>query len=214
MQHPCQNHNLACDTFRRELTLRPLPPNYEIHRENFHQCLSVALKNRLDPNEIVLYEDDDEGDNIMWAVVGMIRRYAAAPRILKALLDHGGNPNLEIGFHEMVFSKVDDFFWIDGETLPKCILPCWLLAAYGGDQDNIDYLPLTMLNGHSMENLKQYENYAFSFETVASTVTNGSGFYSSSITPPVKRWLSTKHPLIKTIPLGILLSRGIAFQSY
>ncbi len=145
----------------------PLSPNYETYAENYYLCLVVALENGLNPNEIIPHEEGETGgDNIMWAVISTIRRLAAAPKILKALLEYGGDPNLPIGIHETVYSETDFFFYLDGENLCENLLKCWLLlAAYGGDKDNADYLPLRMLNYHKQEELENYENYCFSFET-------------------------------------------------
>ncbi len=119
------------------------PQHIDTFAVNYYKRLIVALQNGLDPNEILPYEDGEAGcNNIMWAVIGNIRCLEAAPRILEALLDYGGNPNLQISIQETIFREVDFFFYLAGENLCENLLRCWLLlAAYGGDKDSADHLP-------------------------------------------------------------------------
>ncbi len=137
--------------------------------ENVYTSMTVALENGMDPNDVIPYTDDDTGgDALMWTVAGLAWQSNAAPKLLKLLLDFGGDPNLLLGDGETVFHCVDDFFWTNGEALEKSQLRCWLLlAAYGGDQNNREFLPLRMLGNHQQEELRAYERYDFLFESVA-----------------------------------------------
>lgn len=162
------------DILERELLLGyddPKPQLSENYLDNFYLALKLALKNGMNPNDIIPYGDGDEGgDNIMWSVVGYLRHNDYASKILKLLLENGGNTNLKLGYSETVFSKVDYFFWLNGESMSQNLLYCWLLlAVYGGDSDNIDFLPLRMLNGHSIDELKNYEKFSFAFKMAESS---------------------------------------------
>ncbi len=144
-----------------------LPQFYDHYAVSFQTLLEAALAYGMDPNELVPYEEDDSGDNLMWSVVGNIRHSIHAPAILKLLLDRGGDPNLHLDAFGTVFDEVDDFFWLNGEALSEALLQCWLLlAAYGGLKGNRS--PLSPLPGHTLAELKDYRSVTFSFETVTS----------------------------------------------
>ncbi len=40
------------------------------------------------------------------------------------------------------------------------------MAVYGGNRNNVNFPPLKPLNGHKTEELKDYDKFTFSFETV------------------------------------------------
>lgn len=147
--------------------------NSETEADNFVFVLRTALQLGLDPNYLYT-KDDDYFQNIMWEVVGSLKWGSGAPKAIAILLEYGGDPNLLVGDEvgdETVFQLVDDFIWFDGEATPVNVLLCWLqLAAYGGDENNVEFLPLRMLGQVSRDDLKNYENYTLSFETVPGNI--------------------------------------------
>ncbi len=82
-----------------------LPINYDVFVENFYTVLKIALENGLNPNEVVPYEDGSGGDNIMWAVVGIIRHSDLSPEIIKLLLEYGGDPDTSMDFLTLFFPQ-------------------------------------------------------------------------------------------------------------
>lgn len=144
-----------------------LPPHYDTYVENVCVAISVALENGMDPNELLPFEDGSGADQIMVGCVDTLRRSDRSPDIMRSLLEHEGDPNLRVGRYDTVFSTVDDFFWIHGEDLSENLLRCWLLlVAHGGGNDRAITPPLKPLNGHTLDELKDYGKYTFSFETV------------------------------------------------
>lgn len=131
--------------------------------ENVLFVLQTALQNGLDPN--YLYEEHPSRvKNIMWEFVAALRWSIAVPRGIRMLLEHGGDPNLTVN-DERVFWLVDAFLEYCGANTPINVLYAWLvMAAYGGNEDNLAYPPFRMLADTLRDALKRFENYAFVFE--------------------------------------------------
>jgi len=124
------------------------------------ETLQILLDHGLDPNTVV----DDE--NVMWLL-----QYADAPNIgpaaLRLLLENGGDPNhvFPADAVETLFEYVTYKVSYDEYTHEFFhTVQFWLvLLAYGGHWRN-GSIPITMLNGYTVEIFKDFESFDYTIE--------------------------------------------------
>lgn len=133
-----------------------------MHSNYLMQSLRTLLAHGLNPNTI--YNDE----NVLWNI-----QYVDAPGVagsaMRLLLENGGNPNLYFPadgetLYNYISGKIS-FDEIDDEYFN--IFQCWIvLLAYGGGQSG-ENVPLTMLNGHGIDMLRDFEHYDFTVEPLS-----------------------------------------------
>ena len=132
--------------------------------ENMHsnyvvKAIELLLEFGLDPNTIA---DDD---NVMWCTMWIDAPNVAAS-VMKLLLENGGNPNHfkrsegESLFEYIAFKVSYDEYTHDYFHTVQCWL---LLMAYGACWED-GSIPLTMLNGKTIDIFKDYEFYDYRIE--------------------------------------------------
>ena len=130
----------------------------DIHSNYIVEAIKLLLEYGLDSNVIVNGEANVMR-NAQW-----ISYHNQAARVMQLLLDHGGNPNLLIE-QETLFESIDDRVSYD-EYEDDNMVQCWLmLMAYGGCFESNGEIPLTMLNGNSVEIFKNIECYHYEIES-------------------------------------------------
>ena len=130
-----------------------------MHSNHVYDAIKILLDYGLDPNEEI------DGENVMWNT-HWIEAPNVAARVLRLLLEHGGNPNIKTAAGpDSLFEYVADKVSFDQYThYFLYTVQCWLvLVAYGGCYDDRG-VPLTMLNGHKVEIFKDYEKYDFKID--------------------------------------------------
>ena len=140
--------------------------------ENMPSITKAFLDCGMNPNQLVLEEGGDEGQEDKWYDIPMIaatriRDDAAGVESLKLLLEHGGDPNSlhEFGgFSENVFEFYVEDEYVHGPDLDGGsfygLLLCW---AYGGKQQS-GYEPFTMLIDEPISIFKEYNRYWYEYE--------------------------------------------------
>ena len=152
----CEYHD-AVDESVTEVSLG------HMHSDHLLNNLQFLLDNGLDPNVYVGEFDD----NAMWTL-----EYADAPNVgasaMRLLLEHGFDPNYilpserESIFESAHFAVSYDSYTHEYFHRVQC---WWVLMAYGG-RCRDGTLPLTMLNGTSVEILRYFENYDYTIESL------------------------------------------------
>ena len=121
--------------------------------------LQILLDYGFDPNTII----GDE--NVIWET-----QWVDAPDVgaaaLRLLLEYGGNPNISIPYEPETLFEYIHFKVTEEEDAQDYfqIVQCWLvLMAFGGCWSNGE-IPLSMLNGNSIEIFKSFELFGFTLE--------------------------------------------------
>ena len=146
-------YQTACDPEYKDFNIEDMRSNYIV------DAIKLLIDVGLDPNVIV---DDD---NVMWNTM-WIDTPGVTAAVLKLLLDNGGDPNRYIpAERETIFDYIDFKVSYDEYTHEFFhTVQCWLLLmAYGACWQNGE-IPLTMLNGNSVEIFKNYELYDYEIE--------------------------------------------------
>lgn len=143
----------ALDDKVPEVTLDHMNSNHLL------ESLQQLLNHGLDPNVCV----GEDADNVMWDL-----QFVDTPNIgasaMRLLLENGADPNLKLPpEEESVFDWLDFAVSYDSYTYVYMV-QCWLvLMAYGGCWED-GKIPLTMLNGNTMDIFKNFERYDYSIE--------------------------------------------------
>lgn len=133
----------------------------KVHRDYLYDTILFLLDHEMDPNTVV-DEHTTEAENIM-AVLRFTDGPDVAARTMRLLLEHGGDPNLDV-------DSLTPLSWMDDEL---CIDPIWerwccdhlvqclmVMQAYGGgwhgtDGNSIDHFRCAKGTGpRSSRNLK------------------------------------------------------------
>ena len=125
------------------------------------EALRLLLEVGLDPNDNNMQDDE----NVMWNTMWIDMPNVAA-KVMKLLLENGGNPNHFLpGERETLFEYIVFKVSYDEYTHEYIhTVQCWLLLmAYGACWADGD-IPLTMLNGNSVDIFKDFELYDFEIE--------------------------------------------------
>ena len=144
----------ACNPKYENFNIEDMRSNYIV------EAIELLLEFGLDPNITV---NNDE--NVMWEAM-WIDAPGVAAKVLKLLLENGGNPNHYIAEeHETLFEYIS-FKVSEDEYTHQYFYTVqfwWLLMAYGGCWKNGE-IPLEMLNGNSVEIFKDYELFDYEIE--------------------------------------------------
>ena len=143
--------------------LNPECPEVSIdhmHSDYILDAIQLLLEFGLDPNLVV----DEE--SAFWHAM-----YIDAPNVgaslMRLLLENGADPNLPtISAGESIFDYIDFKVSFDEYTHDYFYtVQCWLvLMAYGGQFRKNGKIPITMLNGHSVEIFKNFELFDYTIE--------------------------------------------------
>ena len=148
----CEYH-YAFDTEVEYVTLKDMHSNY------ITQAISLLLEFGLDPNTIV------EENNVLWNTIWMDAPNTAAS-VLKLLLENGGDPNHFIpADRETLFDYITFKISYDEYTHEYFhTFQCWLLLMAFGACWGDDEIPITMLEGKSVEIFKEFKLYDYEIE--------------------------------------------------
>ena len=144
------------------------PHPEELVSTNWVALFDLFLRCGLQPN-LVLQDDEHRA---CWNVMDDLR-FAAngdiAPSIMRMMMEHGGDPNLEIS-DETLFEAFDFDIWFDMVEMQEMMwkfdieFKIWLvLISYGGgglDENR----PLDMQNGYRVEDLRMFENFDYELD--------------------------------------------------
>lgn len=139
----------------------------KVHRDHLYDTILFLLNHGLNPNTVV-DEGTTESENVMPEL-----RFTDGPdvaaRTMRLLLEHGGDPNLDI-------DSDTPLTWIDDEL---CIDPIWerhycdhlvqclmVMQAYGGGWEGKDgkfHQPFLMREGYSSKIFKEFEKFDYCF---------------------------------------------------
>ncbi|MBQ2677265.1 MAG: hypothetical protein IJF54_07710 [Clostridia bacterium] len=135
------------------ITIENMHSNYVV------EAIDLLLEFGLDPNTIV------HDENVLWNTKWIDAPNVAAS-VMRLLLENGGDPNhfipaeFETLFENITYKVSRD----EQENDYLYTVRCWLLLmAYGGCW-RIGKIPITMLNGKSVEIFKEFELYDYGIE--------------------------------------------------
>ena len=130
-----------------------------MHSNHIVSVLELLLEFGLNPNVSL------NGENAMWNTM-----WISAPNVgataLRLMLEHGGDPNHRIPEEvETLFDWIDFKVSYDEYTHEylHTVQLWWVLMAYGACFSN-GKISITMLDGNSVEILKNFERYDFTIE--------------------------------------------------
>ena len=151
----CEYHD-ALDPEIKSVTIENMHSNYVV------EAIQLLLEFGLDPNTV--FDDDNVLWNAMW-----IDAPNVAASVMRVLLEKGGNPNHFIpAEHETLFEYIAFKVSYDEYTHDYFhTVQCWLvLMAYGACWRNGE-IPITMLDNHSVEIFKEFEQYDYEIEPLS-----------------------------------------------
>ena len=137
----------------------------ELVSTNWVALFDLLLRLGLQPN-LVLQDDEHRAcwnvmENFLFVANGDI-----APRIMRMMMEHGGDPNLEIS-DESLFEKLDSDIWFDMVEMQEMMwkfdieFKIWLvLISYGGSLKG-GICPLDMKAGYRVEDLRAFEKFDY-----------------------------------------------------
>ena len=141
----------------------------KVHRDYLYDTILFLLDHEMNPNTVV-DEHTTEAENIM-AVLRFTDGPDVAARTMRLLLEHGGDPNLDV-------DSLTPLSWMDDEL---CIDPIWerwccdhlvqclmVMQAYGGGWHGTDgkfHRPFSMCEGYRSEIFKEFEKFDYRFGT-------------------------------------------------
>jgi hypothetical protein len=146
----------------------PEYPNFTVDNMSSNyiiDAITLLIERGLDPNLVV--NDDNPIWNAMWIDAPNI-----GASVMRLLLENGGDPNHYLSSEgETVFDYISFKVSYDEYTHDYFhTVQCWLvLMAYGACWKNGE-LPLTMLNGNSVEIFKKFELYDYTIEPLPQEV--------------------------------------------
>ena len=141
------------------------PRPEELVSTNWVALFDLLLRCGLQPN-LVLQDDEHRAcwnvmDDLLFVANGDI-----APRVMRMMMERGGDPNLEIS-GEALFEKLDFDIWFDMVEMQEMMwkfdieFKCWLvLISYGGGGSD-ENRPLDMQNGYRVEDLREFERFDY-----------------------------------------------------
>lgn len=116
--------------------------------------LRIMIDSGLDPNHVF------DGENPIWDFQYITEEHCLNARLLRILLEHGGNPNIdpeedgEYGIN--LYEYVDIAVYHNKEGIDRAIPYLLMLTAFGGKtRDGKRYFVMT--EGHAIEELKKIE---------------------------------------------------------
>lgn len=141
------------------------PRPEELVSTNWVTLFDLFLRLGLQPN-LVLQDDEHCA---CWNVMDDFRFVAngdIAPRVMRMMMERGGDPNLEIS-GEALFEKLDFDIWFDVVEMQEMMwkfdieFKCWLvLISYGGSLEG-GICPLDMKAGYRVEDLRAFEKFDY-----------------------------------------------------
>ena len=149
--------------------------NENINHELFHSfylydVFELLLEYGMNPNGIITIDNHEE--NII-SKIGLSGNGNVAARCTRLLMEHGGNPNLEVDDDVIFLEDIADLtFDIDFGYYNlryyrkhfRAKFQRWLvLLAYGGVLENGN-APVKMQNGYSVEIFKEFERFRWEVE--------------------------------------------------
>jgi len=150
--------------WENEKDLRP----EELISTNWVMLFDLFLRCGLQPNLVL--QDDEHHDS--WNVMEnflFVANGDIAPRVMRMMMERGGDPNLEIS-GEALFEKLDFDIWFDMVEMQEMMwkfdieFKCWLvLISYGGGGSD-ENRPLDMQNGYRAEDLRMFENFDYELD--------------------------------------------------
>ncbi len=141
------------------------PEPHELRTYNWETLFDIFIENGLDP-DLVICDDRSDHKNIL-SFLRYLDDGDLGARILRKVLTKGGNPNILID-GESFFEEKDSDFMLDIllGLYPKKwqvdnVFRFWLvLIGFGGDLNN-GSCTVKMINGHSPEMFKDFENFDY-----------------------------------------------------
>lgn len=136
------------------------PERGELHTHYLYDLLRIFLAFGLNPNEI------QDGDNVM-SSLGYVGNGYDAANCLRLLLEHGGDPNLVVDYESnydyLSFRISYDMYEYDQDYIDTLVHLWFVASGYGGRYSS-GIEPLEMKNGHSIEELRTHEQFAYFIE--------------------------------------------------
>jgi hypothetical protein len=144
------------------------PRPEELISTNWGALFDLFLRCGLQPNLVLQDDEYRESWNVMEKFL-LVANGDIAPRVMRMMMERGGDPNLEISGEEL-FEKLDFDIWFDMVEMQEMMwkfdikFKCWLvLISYGGGGSD-EYRPLDMQNGYRVEDLRMFENFDYELD--------------------------------------------------
>lgn len=131
------------------------------HSGNYlYTSIVLLLLNGLDPNEC-----GEEGC-ALWAL-NDVDTPGVAGHVMRLLIEFGGDINKvdDDGFDpENLFESLDEKITEFDRYLFQSEFDCWLVCLGYGGKDKYGRVPIKMVNGHSIEELREFERFEYAFK--------------------------------------------------
>ena len=140
----------------------------ELVTANWVELFEIFIKYGLMPNYV--YTDDGRNYYNIMQEIRYIDNGDTAPTIMRMLMEHGGNPNLQIDvetlFEWLDFSVVFDVIELNNKRLFDIEFKIWLvLMGFGGYIKNLE-CPVKMKTGYSVEVFKNFEDFDYTIDMI------------------------------------------------
>lgn len=140
----------------------------ELVTTNWVELFEIFIKYGLMPNYV--YTDDGRNYYNIMQEIRYIDNGDTAPTIMRMLMEHGGNPNLQIDvetlFEWLDFSVVFDVIELNNKRLFDIEFKIWLvLMGFGGYIKNLE-CPVKMKTGYSVEVFKNFEDFDYTIDMI------------------------------------------------
>ncbi len=159
--------NCFCECGDFEYNYGRTPKGEEVHSSYIYKICELLLKYGLAPN--MLCGDCSDLTNIMYKLVYVDYAHIAA-ETMRLLLENGGSPDVVID-GETLFEFVDFTICHDSgslygtefcdESFYDRQFRIWLLMIGYGAKINKEELPIKLVDGYSVENFKNFENFTY-----------------------------------------------------
>lgn len=129
-----------------------------LHREYLYQTVEFLLEQGLNPNIVV-----DNEENVMFGLEFTDGPDVAA-KVMRLLLEHGGNPNLYVVSDNLVSEIEFEIYEYRSYKKPKDehrVQLTMVLQAYGGHWPKDNSVTYTMRDGYKAEIFKEFEKFDY-----------------------------------------------------